>query len=985
MHNFNDPARRTSINSLLNPPDASAYPAQPTTHLPSSPSSSNQSPSRDHRSVSLPALHNSGYSTPYSNGASYSLRAANWDMSEDANKLTKSENNSPQRHRHFSQPHQPQLNTAAPSTYTSDVHASPMPGLRMGDSSPFLGGQMWSQQPQQVQNMQYSPPIAPLYSDERTAISGDYQPQNGDYSPRYPPPPGAPTQNNTWQASERVSVRLAARGTVPPPPALDPPYTNASYYHPPQPSMYNMSYPQQHTPTHQHHLPPSQHPSPSRAPPPVSPQHLPRIQEFSGAQPEGKRPLPDGDDASQPKAKRAKSKAKTSEAAPGTSKRGYTTKKRNEAAQIAAQNAHLMPTVSYAPVPGTKGKGADGRMQIVSVDGSQAVPTNGEASGPLHPELQFARCMSNRYRSETFPRCVSCTRRWAGDTCRFQGIRYFLKDHQRNIVGLSFVESQKADAPTMNFPGRWNVPLQPEHHLRTKETIARALLPTLLDELKHLELPEIIRRPRESEVRATCDTCMTSIFSSSWMCRLCGREACSECFSQVRELTTNRPGADQAEILALQARREKHAHSNPFFLSCTRRSEHQAKDFSPMSRFCKAELEKAIEDMQNLLETRKTVTEVASPSRSETLSRTPSSPTAPSTDSVDKLEVGQLDGYVPACEARILSRRIRRFTDHELTEDVFRKVWAEGEPLVVTDLLHKFRIQWTPEYFVSQYGTQNCLIIECQTDQNKRITVAEFFEWFGKYEGRTECWKLKDWPPSTDFKSAFPELYTDFTNAVPVPNYVRRDGVMNIASHFPLNTVSPDLGPKMYNAMASNMKPGSKGSTRLHMDMADALNIMTYAAPLADGSPGCAAWDLFSSRDSDKLREFLRKKHKVNAQHDPIHSQQFYLDEVSRNELAAEGILSYRVYQRPGEAVFIPAGCAHQVSNMSDCIKVAMDFVSPENIAACEKLTKEFREQNQSMVWKEDVLQLRTMMWFAWLSCCQQDMKMMAKSQDTDG
>lgn len=50
-------------------------------------------------------------------------------------------------------------------------------------------------------------------------------------------------------------------------------------------------------------------------------------------------------------------------------------------------------------------------------------------------------------------------------------------------------------------------------------------------------------------------------------------------------------------------------------------------------------------------------------------------------------------------------------------------------------------------------------------------------------------------------------------------------------------------------------------------------------------------------------------------------------------------------------------------------MKIAIDFVSPENIDRCETLTKEFREQNQSMQWKEDVLQLRTMMWFSWLSC----------------
>ena len=94
--------------------------------------------------------------------------------------------------------------------------------------------------------------------------------------------------------------------------------------------------------------------------------------------------------------------------------------------------------------------------------------SNPDAAGPLQPELQFARCMSNRYRSEEFPRCVSCTRRWAGDTCRFQGIRFFLKNQNRDIVGISFVETQKPDAPTMNFPNKWNVILEREHILHVK-------------------------------------------------------------------------------------------------------------------------------------------------------------------------------------------------------------------------------------------------------------------------------------------------------------------------------------------------------------------------------------------------------------------------------------------------------------------------------------------------------------------------------------
>ena len=45
----------------------------------------------------------------------------------------------------------------------------------------------------------------------------------------------------------------------------------------------------------------------------------------------------------------------------------------------------------------------------------------------------------------------------------------------------------------------------------------------------------------------------------------------------------------------------------------------------------------------------------------------------------------------------------------------------------------------------------------------------------------------------------------------------------------------------MYNALASFESQGSKGSTRLHMDMADAINIMTYASPAPDGRQGAGA------------------------------------------------------------------------------------------------------------------------------------------------
>ncbi|CAA7269026.1 unnamed protein product [Cyclocybe aegerita] len=895
--------------------------------------------------------------------------------------------------RHYLHQH-PQMGPQASAHGYTDMNDSRMMARpRMSESREYADGStVWHQQSQHhLASMPYGAPVmSPLYSDERTALSGDYQSQS-TYPSSYEEQARAPSDAQSWQATERASVRIAAQSTVPESSndSHGMRYTSSSTT-----AYYSNLY------TTQPPYPQMQEPVPVSAPPQRLSSEPPRT---SGAPSTStKRQQPDSEAEPAPKAKRPKAKVKSTatgtgatSSTAGTSKRGYNAKKRSEAALISAQNASALQragTVAYNAASG---------------------PGDADPLPPLIPELQFARCMSNRYRKEEFPRCVSCTRRWAGDTCRFQGIRYLMRDADRNLRGLSFNE-RNALMPTegtkMEYPTKWNREFERSHVRRTKLAIAKALLPILKAEFDHLNVPEIVRRPRETDVRATCDTCITSIFSTSFMCRLCGREVCNECYQQVRELTEQPHNATPAELAALANRRERHAHANPFFLSCTKRNEHGVVEFTPVTRFVRSELEKAIKNMEKILQSEKaddTPASVAAGTTPLMYSQLLSHPSMPFPDPLitpvfDDFIVSNLtdaNKRVPTLQAQVISAAMfdpRPPNSSSTTPATsFASLWQQGKPLLVKDCQSRFKLRWDPEYFIQKYGDQGCLIVECQTDVNRRVTIRDFFSDFGKYEGRTECWKLKDWPPTAEFKTAFPELYEDFSNAVPVPDYVRRDGVENLGSHFPTNAVGPDLGPKMYNAMASTQEPGTKGSTRLHMDMADALNVMLYATPCEDGTPGYAAWDLFKAEDSDKIRAYLRKKFgpggagaktgdKASAAaqaqlmtHDPIHGQQFYLDAEMRMELAqACDVRAIRIYQRPGDGIFIPAGCAHQVANMSDCMKIAIDFVSPENIDRCEKLTKEFREQNQSKVWKEDVLQLRTMMWFAWQSCCSKEAEM---------
>jgi len=252
---------------------------------------------------------------------------------------------------------------------------------------------------------------------------------------------------------------------------------------------------------------------------------------------------------------------------------------------------------------------------------------------------------------------------------------------------------------------------------------------------------------------------MTSLFSNSWMCRLCGREVCSDCFNQVRELTYSPPDATPQQSMALAQRRERYNNLNPFFLSCTRRSEHRFQDLTPVTRFASGELATAIEQMTELLRGID-IPEGSSPTHDagSTLPREHRDPSFSqySRTSLSKVSLAQsavYDTYIPSNTpphvAEIPIDRLQviqadAFDEPGASLSNFAPLWSHGVPLLVKGLSSRFKLDWTPRYLSEQHGDQGCIVIDCQTDANKRISIKDFFNDFGNYANRGDaCWKLK--------------------------------------------------------------------------------------------------------------------------------------------------------------------------------------------------------------------------------------------------
>ncbi|XP_014341932.1 probable JmjC domain-containing histone demethylation protein 2C isoform X2 [Latimeria chalumnae] len=311
---------------------------------------------------------------------------------------------------------------------------------------------------------------------------------------------------------------------------------------------------------------------------------------------------------------------------------------------------------------------------------------------------------------------------------------------------------------------------------------------------------------------------------------------------------------------------------------------------------------------------------------------------------------------------------------------IFQGHWKQCQPIVVSGLQKRLKNNlWKPEAFIQVFGDLEAKVIDCGS--HGTITKMQSKEFWDAFLNAS-CVKTEDGRPNImkleiDLTELNPFWMEDLYHQMPVPEYSRQDGKLNLISHLPDNTKSW-LGPRLHCVYGVNSENCHIGTTNLTLDVADSLNILVYVeSPYrnwntlqddimsrvevnsldevtmkrlqdSNNKPG-ALWHIFPVEDGDKVEQLLRKVHEeqdhnISCQNDLTERKRYYLDHSLRKRLQEDfGVKCWTLIQFLGDTIFVPAGAPYQC--FTGCISVTQGFLSPEHAKHSLYLMHSFRSQ----------------------------------------
>lgn len=555
--------------------------------------------------------------------------------------------------------------------------------------------------------------------------------------------------------------------------------------------------------------------------------------------------------------------------------------------------------------------------------------------------LQRDNCFNT---SRLLPQCYECekdpeTNRYS---CRFNEFRKIERRSNGALNVVGFLDPHID--PRLDDLELWNVP---EKEVKVDRETADYILSFTASQFCEMSEIEMKISKNQSNiawkrsvvlVREICDVCDTSVFNIHWTCVHCGTCICIDCFKERK---------DRISRWKPLTKVDKEERDNFFWIKCLHPLGHELLMTQMTTGDSLMVLNTTLHDIceqRNITQkcgcSLKTNSCIMMQAKNLLLESHEKKPTQSELRQIMKRQrhkakkavtrrftlFEQQEMYKNVKHMFISKGRILKILEPSESVDcykIFQDQWEKGKPVLVANVTRNLRkFIWTPEYFSSRFGNERHMMVNCENNVSiSRVAMKYFWDGFSSIKKRLprDCddkvvLKLKDWPTSDDFADAMKEHFDDIMKAMPLAAYTRRDGKFNLARYLPAHFSRPDLGPKMYSAY-SQVHPAKKGSTNLHLDVSDAINVMLHVSKPTDAHlapsqysieairhalveagadeadkealingnklPG-AIWHIFPAHQSDDLRKVLHSVAKesgkpLGVNDDPIHDQvRFY-------------------------------------------------------------------------------------------------------------
>ncbi|KAJ2847079.1 hypothetical protein IWW36_004033 [Coemansia brasiliensis] len=339
----------------------------------------------------------------------------------------------------------------------------------------------------------------------------------------------------------------------------------------------------------------------------------------------------------------------------------------------------------------------------------------------------------------------------------------------------------------------------------------------------------------------------------------------------------------------------------------------------------------------------------------------------------------------------------------------FARLWEEGRVVVVTNLLtEELQRKWTPQALNGMLNKLPVYISELnsQRPRSDKWTLGQFLKLFTSTDDTVDdghkrqllaaCLRTSIDLSNKSDKECQAELETLrnlATEVLPVTEYTRADGKLNLVNRLPAQYARPpDFGPKLQCIYGTR---GSGSKENMRREVADMVSLLVYASDanatlttlpesnsakrrsqntthkpiLQKDNYGAVEWDIYVSSMADHLRGYLEEEvgsgtGRQDVLHGQIHISSEQMEEIY--EICGDEARSCRVWQNVGDAVLIPAGSIYQKRIFNSSISVETKFLSPEHMATARRVSSSITA-SKGHVRRKEALPVMDILWWTWM------------------